>query len=425
MTELFGLSLALGAFLAGIMLGETEYRHQIETDIRPFRDVLMGLFFISIGAFLNLSVLLTSWHWIVLLVFGLVVGKGLLTILLTRAAGYESGVAFRTGVVLAQGGEFGFALLAVAVLNGVLDPNDVQAIMMALVVSMGLAPIIIRYNGVLTKKIFAGTYTANRRKLARDLETAAYVLNDHVIICGFGRIGQNLANFLYTQGFTYAALDLDPWLIKEATAAGETVFYGDATHAEILKALGLSRARAVVITCSDVPTAEKIIYAVRGLDKKIAVIARTVDDSHLEALEQAGATEIIPEAVEASMMLATYLLQRLNVPIDEVMRLVENARADHYRHLRSFFHGSEMESIEEVDQYRLHTVVLPLHSYAVGRSIGSLLLEEHKVSVYAIKRGAIRGEAPDDDMVLKAGDTVVLQGAPESIEYAENKLLVG
>jgi CPA2 family monovalent cation:H+ antiporter-2 len=424
-TSLAGLSLALGAFLAGMMLGETEYRHQVEADIRPFRDVLLAIFFITVGAQLDPAALPTVWTEVLLVLIGLVAGKGLVVALLTRLAGYEPGVALRTGIVLAQGGEFGFALLTLAVGHRVLAPAQTQAVLAAMLLSMLLAPVLIRHNRAIARWAFAGTYLPPQAQAAREIDEAARDLGGHVIVCGFGRIGQNLAAFLREEDIPYVALDLDPVLIREAWEAGEGVFYGDSTHREILTAAGIARAGALVVTFDDAPTATRIIQTARLLAPAIPLVVRTRDDAHLEELEAAGASVVVPESVEASMMLATHLLQRLGVPTDEVLQLVESSRNDHYRRLRGVFHGTETESVEQVDRYRLHTVVLPPEGHAVGRTLAELGVLSETTTVHAVRRGAIRGEAPSPDMVLRAGDAVVLQGPPEELALAEERLLRG
>lgn len=424
LTQWFGLSLALGAFLAGMLLSETEYRHQIETDIRPFRDVLMGLFFISIAAQLNIKLLPQMWHWILLLLAGLLIGKGVLIAVMSRLFGDEPGVAFRTGAVLGQGGEFGFAIIAVALQNNLLALDDSYPIVASLILSMFISPLIIRHNGILAKLLFPKSYLKNRDLMANRISIATGDLQDHVVICGFGRIGQHLGKFLRIEGIEYLALDLDPYLIKEASSAGEPVIYGDSTHPEILSASGIKRARAVVVTSSSIVVAEKTINAARSVNDRLPIIARVVDDLNLDRLESAGASEVVPEALEASMMLATYLLERLNVPMDEVLRLVENARANHYQDLRCFFHGKETPD-DSLAAIRLHSVVLGAKAFAIGKRINQLELHERGVLVYALKRGAIRGDAPDVNLQLAEGDTLVLEGPKDQLEWAESYLLDG
>jgi CPA2 family monovalent cation:H+ antiporter-2 len=422
-----GLSLALGAFLAGMMLGETEFRHQIETEVRPFRDVLLGLFFISVGTELDLMLLPQIGHWVALLVLALVLGKLGIVYALTRYSGRETGVALRTAVVLAQGGEFGFALLALALQQGLLTSGQVQPVLAAVVISMAIAPVLVRYNGLLARQLCA-SYRQGRQRQVHDLEGATGDLKGHVVIAGFGRIGQNLAGFLTEEGFEYVGLDVDPLLVRDAWEAGQRVYFGDATHGELLQAAGIERARAVVVTLGDAHGAERIISHAHRLAPDLPVIARTKDDSHLERLEAAGASDVVPDTVEASMMLAGHLLHRLDVPADEVLRLTQKAREDHYRRLRGYFHGaalSDLAHLEERDPFRLHTVVLPEGCNAEGKRITDLGLDAGAVTVNALRREGIVGEQPEPELVLQAGDALVLQGPAEEIQRAEERLLAG
>lgn len=414
LTYLLGLSLAMGAFLAGMMLSETEYKHQIETDIRSFRDVLMGVFFISIGLQLNLHTLSSVWPLVLLMLVGLVLGKGLLVMLLTRWLGYENGVALRTGLALAQGGEFGFALLALALNRHLLSPTDSQAILATIILSMLLAPPLLRYNGRIAKALFARSYLKGRYTETRHLGWAARELGEHVIICGFGRIGQNLARFLRADGIDYVALDLDPYLIRDAWEAGEHVFYGDSTHGEILRAAGLARARAMVITFDDAHTAERIIEATRKRRGDLPILVRTRDEADLERLEHAGATQVVPETLESSMLLARVLLQRLDIPDDVINERIEQERADHYRSLRGLFAG-EAEALRD----RLHSVTVHPEGKAVGSTLAALELGAVGIRVEAIRRGGIRGEHPDDSMCLEAGDVLILRGGQDALKRIE------
>lgn len=414
LTYQLGLSLAMGAFLAGMTLSETEYKHQIKTDIRSFRDILMGVFFVSIGLQLDIPSLISVWPWILLMVVGLVVGKGLLVMVLTRWLGYENGVALRTGVALAQGGEFGFALLALALNRELLSQADSQAIFATIVVSMLLAPLMLRYNGRVAKALFAHSYLRSRYAETRQLGWATRVFADHVIICGFGRIGQNLARFLRADNIDYVALDLDPYLIREAWEAGEHVFYGDSTHGEILRAVGLGRARAMVITFDDVHIAERVLETARQRRSDLPILVRARDEADLERLEQMGATQVMPETLESSMLLARVLLERLGVPDDQISERIEQERADHYRSLRGLFAG-ERGSLRE----RLHSVTVTAGSKAVGRTLAELKLDNAGVQVQAIRRDGISGEQPDESMRVVAGDVLVLRGSADALKRVE------
>ncbi len=423
LTHAFGLSLALGAFLAGMMLAETEYRHQVETDIRPFRDVLLGLFFITIGIQLDVSALPAAWGEILLVVLGLVVGKGVLIVALTRIAGHTMPTAVRSGMILAQGGEFGLAVMLLAMQQGVVAPADTQALLAAVILSMMIAPLFIRASGRLARLWPSGTST--RRPTREDeLEQAVGTLRGHVIICGFGRTGQHLAGFLLSEGFDYVALDLDPQLVAEAWEAGEPVYFGDSTQLSMLEAAGLGRARALVITFGNTYPAEQIIKAVRGVRSDIPIIVRSYDDSRLEQLEDIGATEVVPETVESSMMLATHILLRLGVERDVVLQMVETARDNRYRGLRTFFAGSSPET-RPGDVPRLATVPLVRGSYAIDRRLGELGLDELGVSVKLVRRQGIRGAEPGPDMRLRRGDVLVIRGTTQSLERARTRLLRG
>jgi CPA2 family monovalent cation:H+ antiporter-2 len=422
-THLAGLSFALGAFLAGMMLGETEYRHQIEVDIRPFRDVLMALFFVTIGFQLDLHRVPGLWLEIALLLVFLIVLKAIIILALVRVAGYETAVALRTGLVLAQAGEFSFALIALAVHQNVFSAAHSQAMLAAAVISMALAPLLIRWNGPIAKTLFARTYLTNRRQRAQQIGQASGELSEHVILCGFGRIGQNIAQFLRQENIAYVALDLDPLLIREAWDAGERVFYGDVTHVDILEAAGIERARVLVVTFDDPRRALRVVRLARQRKADLPIVVRTRDDAFLEQLETAGATSVVPETVEASMLLASSLLQRLGVPLDEVARVVEKARADHYHDLRGYFGGQEGAAGGTSNE--LHTVVLSPQAHGVGRRLGELQLARCGVRVLSLRRGEIRGEMPGEATVLREGDALVLEGVSRALVRAEARLLRG
>ncbi len=425
LTNQFGLSLALGAFLAGLMLSETEYKHQVETDIRPFRDVLMGLFFISVGASLDVSIVLKEGFWIGLLTVGLIIGKGAVIAILTRFAGYEFPVAFRTGLILGQAGEFSFAVLVVAISNGLLTLEETQPIIAATLLSMLITPILIRYNRRITERLFRGTYMSGMNAPPKELVIACETLSKHVIICGFGRIGQNLANILREMKVSYVALDIDHSLIREAWEAGESVFYGDSTHTGILKKAELERASALIITIDDAHVAEHIIHSARSLNKDIPIIVRSKDEQYMDRLHDVGASNVVPESFEASMMLAIHVLQHLGIPTNKSMAFVEQARKDEYRRLRGYFRGEESLGINKVDALRLHTVILLPDSYAAGKSITNINFDDNNASLIAVRRGRDRIEIFDESFLFNSGDAVVIEGVQSAILNTEKRLLAG
>ncbi len=427
LTHEAGLSLALGAFLAGMMLGETEYRHQIEADIRPFQDVLLGLFFITVGMRVDLLSLAPILHWVLLLAAGLILLKAAIILLLVRLTGRSMSTAFRSGLLLAQGGEFGFVLLDLSLESALLPGPAGQILFAAIIISMVASPFLIRYNGRLANTFCTLRNFSDEVQIINDLAHEAEQLKQHVIICGYGRIGQNLGRLLQHEGFPFVALDLDPTVVREAHEAGEPVHFGDAARREILDAAGLSRASVLVLSFEDHHTAMKILLRVRKARPEMPVLVRTHDDSHLETLEAAGATQVMPEAVEASLMMGGQLLLMLKVPGSRIFKIMREIREGHYKLLRDFFHGDESMDLEhdEAFQERLHTVTLPEKAFAVGHTIGDLHLWDWDVSVTAVRRGGIRGEAPQPETRLQAGDVLVLAGTPQHLEHAEGLVLYG
>ena len=427
-THALGLSMALGGFLAGMLLAETEFRHQTEAVIKPFQDILLGLFFVSVGMLLDLRLLLAQLPLVLLLLAAMLAAKATIVLLIVRRFVPNTRKALRTGILLCMGGEFGFALLTLLLKGGMADTALVQALLTTVALSMLLGPLLVRYN----KKI--ADFLLRRRSVAPSeeaLETAAtreLASREHVIICGFGRVGQNLARVLEKQGFEYIALDLDPFRVRDARQAGDPVVYGDAAQPEVLGALGLAQASVVVVSFDGPDTALRIVRAVRQLRADVPVLVRTEDDSRLEALQSAGATEVVPEIFETSLSLVSHVLLFLDVAPGEVLEVTEDIRHDRYAVLRSVFQRREAASLDDRGQalqHQLHTVVLPPGAKAVGRTLGEVGLDRGRVVVTALRREGIVGREPDPRTRLREGDVLVLWGSPEDLERGERRLLMG
>lgn len=416
-----GLSLAMGAFLAGIMLAETEFEHHVQTEIRPFKDVLMGLFFISVGTQFNWYIVLEQPLQVFVMTVGIMVGKGAAISIITRMFGYERGVAIRSGLVLGQGSEFGFALLGLSLSVGLLTLDVSQPVIAAIVISMALSPIIIRFNGKIAKWA-SESYVSQRKVIASHIEHSADELDGHVIICGFGRTGQSLSIFLKQLNLRFIALDLDADLIREAWAAGEPVYFGDSSHHETLKHAGISRAKAVVVTFGKADSSKHIIKTARHLRHDIPVIVRTRDDRYLEDLLALGADEVIPDTVESSIMLASYTLNTLGVEESTTQELMSQVRESHYQRVRAFFHGQD--DAGSLDDYYLNSVTLLEDSYAIGKTLKDLFANQ-KCKVKALLRNDIRCDEPEMNTQLLVGDVLVIEGELEHTYAAELELLNG
>ena len=424
LTERAGLSLALGAFIAGMLISETEYKHQVETDIRPFHDVLLGLFFISIGMMLDWREVLARWPLVLLLVTLPVFFKVALVTALARGFGATTGVSLRTGLYLAQAGEFGFVLLALAQQRGLVSAGLINPILASMVLSMLATPFIIMYTNQLVMKLVSSEWLQQSLQMT-SIARKSINANKHVIICGYGRCGQNLARMLEAESIPYMALDLDPDRVRQAAAAGDSVVFGDAARLQALMAAGLARASAVVITYLEVPGAMKVLANIRSHAPQVPVIVRTRDDHDLEVLQKAGATEVVPEAIEGSLMLASHALALVGVPMRRVIRIVQDQRDARYNLLRGYFHGADDDSVDELHHERLQTLTLPLGAKSVGKPLGHLALHGVGVRIVSLRRSGGKTVAPSDELLFEGGDTLVLSGKAEGLSLAEQKLLKG
>jgi monovalent cation:H+ antiporter-2, CPA2 family len=424
LTELAGLSLALGAFIAGMLISETEYKHQVETDIRPFHDVLLGLFFITIGMLLDWRPVFDRWQLVLVLLTLPVLFKLALVSVLARLFGATEGVALRTGLYLAQAGEFGFVLLTLALQNNLVPPALINPVLASMVLSMLATPLIIQWSNRIVMKLVASEWMMQSMQLTTIARKSINV-NKHVIICGYGRVGQNLARMLEREDIPYMALDLDPDRVRQAAAAGDSVVFGDSARLQALMAAGLARATAVVVTYLDVPSAIKVLANARAHAAHVPVIVRTQDDRDLEKLRAAGATEVVPETLEGSLMLASHALALVGVPMRRVIRIVQDQRDERYGLLRGYFHGADDSTADDLEQERLATVTLPYGARALGRALSHFALHAVGVRVVSLRRNKGKLVDPDGDPVLEDGDTLVLSGRPETLAIAEEKLLGG
>src|SRR5437763_5184413 len=422
LTRLAGLSLVLGAFLAGMLMSETEYRFQVEEDIRPYRDVLLGLFFVTVGMLLDLRAVAANAGLIALLFIALVGGKFVLIALLAKLFRIAGGTALRVALALANGGEFGFVLLPLAGYAGVVPQELLQAFLAAMILSMLAAPFIIAASDAIVLRLSRSEWMLRSLEVHR-VAAQSMSAERHVIVLGYGRNGQRLARLLEAEHVRYVALDLDPERVREAALAGENVVFADSSRGEALVAAGIARAAAVVVSFADVNAALRVLAHIHALNPAVPVIARARDEADIARLTQAGATEVVPEAFESGVMLASHTLVVVGVPLSRVMRRVRNVRDQQYALLRGLFPGAADEPAEDAVS-RLHAVTLEEGAYAVGRTLAEIPLD--KVQVRAVRRPEARARlAPHEVDQLAAGDIVVLLGEPEPLIAAEEKLLRG
>ena len=333
LTEWAGLSLAMGAFLAGMLIAETDFKHKVEADIRPFHDVLLGLFFITIGMKLDWEVVVDNWAWVLGLTVVPVLMKAAVVFVLARLHGATAGVSLRTGIYLAQAGEFGFVLLSLGQGHGLIPSAWISPILASMVLSMIATPFLVMNADRIVSRLVSTDWFEQSLALTgmaqRTLQT-----ENHVIVCGYGRSGHNLVDLLSLEGVAYVALDSDPDKVQSGRNMGHHVEFGDATRFTSLMSAGLARAAAVVVTYPDTASALKVLAWVKEHAPHVPVVVRTHDDKDLEQLRAAGAAEVVPEVIEGSLMLASQTLALIGTPLKRVFRLVQAQRMSRYALMR-------------------------------------------------------------------------------------------
>jgi CPA2 family monovalent cation:H+ antiporter-2 len=421
-TAWFGLSMALGAFLAGMMLGESQYKHQLEADIRPFRDILMGLFFITVGMRLDFSSLVQQWHWGLLSLCLLMLGK-LLLIRLSAYIGKASGKdGWGAAVKLCQMGEFSFVIAALAADEGILSAAQSSFLMSVGIVSMALTPWL-----VTNSKMLVGFFVRDNTGQRQDFEAPLRIASEQAIILGFGRVGQSVSRLLKLESVPYVVIDMDPSRVQEARVAGEPVLFGDVRQRDILLSAGLDSAKLVIVTFDDHTKVIQVMNTVKQMVPDLPIVVRTRQDQYLEELYDAGATQVVPEILEGSLMLVSQVLHLCQVPMSRILKRVRTERKEHYDHLHGFFPGetTEVNYRKKGTQEFMHAIVLTPDAYVNRKAIESIDFKQMRVELKSIRRGNDEYPSPVSALTLQEGDVLVISGKPRRVEKAEKLLLEG
>jgi CPA2 family monovalent cation:H+ antiporter-2 len=423
-TFAFGLSMALGAFLAGMMLSESQYRHQLESDIRPFRDILMGIFFVTVGMKLEVGVLLSELHIIVL---GIVVLVGVKVIVVRISAWISQEKAedgWAAGFKLAQMGEFSFVIIALALENQLITKEQSSILVCMGLFSMAITPWLINKSGA-----FSRVLTGNKggASIIRTNEPKSSVMQNHVIILGFGRVGQSVARMLKLEALPFQAIDIDPIRVQESRTAGEPVLYGDGSQKNILNTANIAQATSAIITFDEHSKAMKVINMIKNINPSIAILVRTRKDHNLQELFDAGASQVVPEMQEGSLMLISQVLHYSGIPMSRILKRIRNERKQGYEHMHGFFPGETTEiNYETSDKLEfMHAIVMTENAFAVNKSIEELGLTTKRVKLISIRRSGKEQENPSPDYLIESQDVVVISGKPRRVERIEKYLLNG
>ncbi|MEO9945684.1 MAG: cation:proton antiporter [Paraglaciecola sp.] len=421
----FGLSMALGAFLAGMMLGESQYKHQLEADIRPFRDILMGLFFITIGMRLELHNIPGQIHWALTGLVSIVILKVLLIRVSAWIFKLGSQDAWAAGIKLCQMGEFSFVIAALAVDHNLLTSEQGSLLLTIGVISMAFTPWLVDKSPVLAKAL--SPEPLPDCKGAEQLSSHDKELTDHVLIFGFGRVGQSVSRLLKIEAIPYMVVDADPTRVQESQSAGEPVYFGDVKQKDILRAVGIERAKLVLITFDQHDKAMAVIQLISSLYPDLPVVVRTRKDYRMDELLNAGATQVVPEIIEGSLMLVTQVLQMSGVPMSRILKRVRKERKGHYGNMHGFFPGetTEMDYVKQDKLEFMHAVILTASAFAVGKPLHILDTQRMRINIKGLRRDNNELSAPDGNIELLEGDVLVITGKPRRVERAERFLLEG
>jgi CPA2 family monovalent cation:H+ antiporter-2 len=425
-TLYFGMSLALGGFIAGMVLADTDYNHQVMTEVSPFRDVFNSLFFVSIGLMLSLPALVANIGFVLALVVGLILGKAFIIWLIIRILGYTQRVAIMAAMGLAQIGEFSFVLAKSGQAVGLLPETDYQIFLATSIISMIATPFLIvaapRFSFWLQRFLHDGTVRDVENVESEEIHmTSSGGLQQHVIIVGYGLNGRNLARVLRAVGIPYVVLELNAEVVKRAKDKGEKINFGDATRREVLQHAKVDEAWAVVLAMSDPSAARRTVGVVRSLNDEVHVIVRTRYVAEIEELFQLGADEVIPEEFETSIEIFARVLHRYGVSRSVIESQIERIRKQGYEMLRSpsapLLPSEGLKGT--VNAASTETVQIPDDSPVIGQDLGGLdLRNKTGATVIAIIRDGETEVSPGANYRLKTEDTVVLLGSPESLEKA-------
>lgn len=418
-TAAAGLSLALGAFLAGLILSETEYSHQALGNILPFRDIFASIFFISIGMLLNVEFLLQEPLSIVLITALVLAAKALIAGGAALALGFPLRTTILVGLTLCQVGEFSFVLSKAGLARGLLSNYNYQMFLDVSVISMALTPFMIAMAPRLADAVLR-LPLPSRLKTGSFLPTAPDTAQkgDHLIIVGYGVTGKNVSRAARRAGIPLVIIEMNPETVRAERQRGEPIFFGDATNPEILHFAHIQAARIVVVAINDPAATRRITELARKLNRTAYIIVRTRYLTELKALFELGADEVIPEEFETSVEIFTRVLRKYLVPKSDIEKFIQEVRADSYRMLRGL--PRDFDSLEDLRYFlkdmEISTIRLEAGAPLAGRTLAQMgLRKQYGITVLAVRRDTELLFNPEPDMELHADDVLIVLGAPDRL----------
>jgi CPA2 family monovalent cation:H+ antiporter-2 len=426
-TSSAGFSLSIGAFLAGLIISESEYGQEALSNVLPFRDVFTSFFFISIGMLLNIGFLFEQSVLILLIAFGVLIIKSIIAGLAAILLGLPLRTSILVGLALCQVGEFSFILSESGIEHGILDENSYQMFLAVSVLTMLVTPFIIVFSPRLADTILR-LPIPDKLKIGFSpvLETITKAKRDHLVIIGFGLNGRNIARAARAAGIPYVIIEINPDTVKSERAKGEPIYYGDATGETILKHANIKDARVVVSVINDHVANRRIVELVRRLNPKAYLVSRTRHVNEVKPLYELGADEVVPEEFETSIEIFTRVLEKYLIPTDNIEALIAEVRSDGYKMFRSF--PTETSSTSDLKiqlpNIKISTLSVPENSALVGKSLAkSQLRRKFGILVLAIRRNSQIISNPDRNTQICAEDELIVLGAPDKISELERLII--
>jgi CPA2 family monovalent cation:H+ antiporter-2 len=425
LTTVIGISPALGAFLAGLMISNTEHSHQALGSILPFRDVFISFFFISIGMLFNINFFFQYFFVIFLIVAGVLILKSLIASIVTAILGFSFRIIVLVGLILSQIGEFSFILAATGIQYNLLSESSYQIFISLSVITMAVTPFILNSSPFIVRNLL-------KLPVPEKLKTGSYPmriseklkLEDHVVIVGYGVNGRNVARATKTADIPYLVVEMNPEIVKKEKEEGESIYYGDATHETVLRHANIENARVLVVAISDPFATQKITGSARRLNEGVYIIVRTRYIQNMDELYNLGADEVIPEEFETSVEIFSRVLTKYLVPSEEINEFTSRIRLDHYEMFRDLaINGTSICNLKRCpSNVEISLFQVQKDSAVEGKSILETGLEsEYDVNVLAIFKNSNKNEIlpnPDKNTIFYVDDTAVLLGSPENISKA-------
>jgi monovalent cation:H+ antiporter-2, CPA2 family len=422
LTSSIGLSLSLGAFLAGLIISESEYNHQALGHVLPFKDIFSGFFFVSIGMLLDVRFLLNNLATILLLAAAILVIKFILASVAAGSLGFPLRTILMVGLGLCQVGEFSFVLAKMGNSTGLLTGDGYQRFLAVAIITMGITPFILSLSPGLTDFLLKiPGLSSFRGRLPQAMDGGLAPISDHVIIVGFGVCGRNLARAALIGQIPYRILEMNPETVKAERGKGEPIIFGDASQETVLETAALERARVLTVVINDAAAARRITDLARRMNPNIYIIIRTRFLHEVDPLYALGADEVIPEEFETAVEIFTRLLKKYLIPQADINRLTAEVRSEGYQMLRApTISGLSFEDLKQhVPDMDIQTFRIGMYSAAAAKTLSELnLRKEYGISVLAIRRGTEMLVNPDGDMRGRVEDLWFVMGSPDQLDRA-------